>query len=71
MSQEKFAIGVLGLSYTTYQRWLHRSFNPSYQTLRRLEKLVRTDVPATLTARTDPVLAELWDNAKDAAYDRL
>ena len=25
----------------------------------------------TLTARTDPVLAELWDNAKDAAYDQL
>lgn len=24
-----------------------------------------------LTARTDPVLAELWDNEKDAAYDRL
>jgi uncharacterized protein (DUF1778 family) len=24
-----------------------------------------------LTARADPVLAELWDNPKDAAYDRL
>jgi hypothetical protein len=24
-----------------------------------------------LTAQTDPVLAELWDNEKDAAYDRL
>jgi uncharacterized protein (DUF1778 family) len=24
-----------------------------------------------LTAKTDPVLAELWDNRKDAAYDRL
>ena len=23
-----------------------------------------------LTARDDPVLAELWDNEKDAAYDR-
>jgi len=23
----------------------------------------------TLTARSDPVLAELWDNEKDAAYD--
>jgi excisionase family DNA binding protein len=23
----------------------------------------------TLTARADPVLAELWDNEKDAAYD--
>ena len=24
-----------------------------------------------LTAKTDPVLAELWDNDKDAAYDRI
>jgi uncharacterized protein (DUF1778 family) len=24
-----------------------------------------------LTARSDPVLASLWDNDKDAAYDRL
>ena len=24
-----------------------------------------------LTAKADPVLAELWDNEKDAAYDRL
>jgi len=24
-----------------------------------------------LTARADPVLAELWDNRKDSAYDRL
>lgn len=24
-----------------------------------------------LTAKSDPVLAELWDNAKDAAYDQL
>jgi excisionase family DNA binding protein len=27
--------------------------------------------PAALTAETDPVLAELWDNEKDAAYDQL
>ena len=26
---------------------------------------------STLTAKTDPVLAELWDNPKDARYDRL
>ncbi len=25
----------------------------------------------TLTAKTDPVLADLWDNRKDAEYDRL
>lgn len=24
-----------------------------------------------LTAQADPVLADLWDNEKDAAYDRL
>jgi len=24
-----------------------------------------------LSAQTDPVLAELWDNEKDAAYDQL
>lgn len=24
-----------------------------------------------LTAKADPVLAELWDNRRDAAYDRL
>lgn len=24
-----------------------------------------------LTAKADPVLAELWDNERDAAYDRL
>lgn len=24
-----------------------------------------------LTAKADPVLAELWDNRKDAEYDRL
>jgi hypothetical protein len=25
----------------------------------------------SLTANTDSLLAELWDNEKDAAYDRL
>lgn len=29
------------------------------------------DVDLILSARTDPVLAQLWDNPKDAAYDRL
>jgi hypothetical protein len=24
-----------------------------------------------LTAKADPVLAELWDNRRDSAYDRL
>ncbi len=26
---------------------------------------------AKLTSKNDPVLAELWDNEKDAAYDRI
>ena len=26
---------------------------------------------SALTGRADPVLAELWDNRRDAAYDRL
>lgn len=29
------------------------------------------DVGLGLTATSDPVLAELWDNPKDAAYDDL
>lgn len=29
------------------------------------------DSVLTLTAQTDPVLAVLWDNRRDAAYDRL
>jgi uncharacterized protein (DUF1778 family) len=29
------------------------------------------DEVSALTAKTDPVLAELWDNRKDAEYDRL
>ena len=32
---------------------------------RSLERLLR------LSAEADPVLAEVWDNDKDAAYDRL
>jgi len=34
------------------------------------EEMARENLLA-LTARADPVLAELWDNPKDAAYDRL
>ncbi|HEV8639130.1 MAG TPA: hypothetical protein VG370_33400 [Chloroflexota bacterium] len=29
------------------------------------------DEAVALTAAADPVLAELWDNDRDAAYDRL
>jgi len=34
-------------------------------------ELAEQEGPYALTARDDPVLAELWDNEKDAAYDRL
>ena len=34
------------------------------------EEVARENLLA-LTAYADPVLAELWDNPKDAAYDRL
>jgi len=30
-----------------------------------------TEGMLALTAKTDPVLAELWDNRRDAEYDRL
>jgi uncharacterized protein (DUF1778 family) len=30
-----------------------------------------TESELALTAKTDPVLADLWDNPKDAAYDNL
>ena len=35
------------------------------------EDLDETDGPLALTSKTDPVLAELWDNPRDAQYDRL
>ena len=34
------------------------------------EDLGEDDGVLALTAAADPVLAELWDNPKDAAYDR-
>lgn len=34
-------------------------------------ELVEQEGLLALTAQADPVLAELWDNEKDAAYDRL
>ncbi len=40
------------------------------QDRRRHEKEGAAEVTA-LTAASDPVLAELWDNDRDAAYDRL
>lgn len=41
----------------------------------RLKRDLADEVSAAalvaLSARADPVLADLWDNAKDAAYDKL
>ncbi len=44
--------------------------------LETIEERLREDLDDTagqiaLTAKTDPVLAELWDNPRDAQYDRL
>jgi hypothetical protein len=44
--------------------------------LETIEERLREDLDDTegtlaLTSKTDPVLAELWDNRKDAQYDRL
>ena len=42
-----------------------------------LEERLREDLGGgeegllALTARADPILAPLWDNARDAAYDKL
>jgi hypothetical protein len=34
-------------------------------------ELAEQEALLALTAQVDPVLAELWDTEKDAAYDRL
>ena len=45
--------------------------------LEALEERLREDLGEgdegmlALTAKADPVLAELWENERDAAYDRL
>lgn len=38
--------------------------------IKSLRVVIRPDQEA-FAAQTDPVLAELWDNPKDAAYDQL
>jgi uncharacterized protein (DUF1778 family) len=35
------------------------------------EDLGEEEAVLALTAKADPVLAELWDNPKDSGYDRL
>ena len=72
LSQEKFAVKVLGISYSTYQRWLNKRFNPDMATLARLKALLELtdgsgEAAPALTAEADPVLARLWDNPYDNA----
>ena len=42
-----------------------------HERLARDLEAVDRDGILTLTAQADPLLAQLWDNEKDAAYDRL
>jgi len=35
------------------------------------EEIANVEALLKLSAKTDPVLAEVWDNEKDAAYDRV
>jgi excisionase family DNA binding protein len=35
------------------------------------EEIANVEVLLKLSAKADPVLAEVWDNDKDAAYDRV
>jgi hypothetical protein len=35
------------------------------------EDLEESEVGQVLSAKTDPVLASLWDNPRDAEYDRV
>jgi hypothetical protein len=37
----------------------------------QLREDLQDDEGLALTARTDPVLAELWDNPRDAQYEQL
>ena len=57
----------------------HRDVSVRQYVLEVLEEQLRKDWAEmaeregllSLTAQSDPVLSELWDNEKDAAYDRL
>jgi excisionase family DNA binding protein len=51
----------------------HRRFRKGDldKALRSGEEVANLDRLLKLTARADPVLAEIWDNENDAAYDRI
>jgi hypothetical protein len=54
-----------------------RDISVQQYVIEAIEEQLREDLGAedegvtTLTAKSDPVLAELWDNPRDSAYDRL
>lgn len=54
-----------------------RDLSVGQYVLDAIEERLREDLGSeaegllALTAKADPILATLWDNAKDAAYDRL
>jgi len=51
----------------------HRRFRKEDldRALRPRQEAASLDRLLKLTAKADPVLAEIWDNEKDAAYDRI
>lgn len=58
----------------------YRTGNRGHRRFRReeLDKVMKRDISeneteglVALTAMADPVIAEIWDNDKDAAYDRV
>lgn len=58
----------------------YRTSGRGHRRFRReeLDKVMKRDMPeneteglVALTAMADPVLAEIWDDDKDAAYDRV
>jgi excisionase family DNA binding protein len=51
----------------------HRRFRKEDldRALRPGEEVASLETLLKLSAKVDPVLAEIWDNEKDAAYDRI
>lgn len=81
------AAEYLRVSKRTIYRLCHDGELMGYRTSRRgywrfrkedLDKALKKSIPegemedlAALTATTDPALAEIWHNERDAAYDRI
>jgi excisionase family DNA binding protein len=51
----------------------HRRFRKEDidKALHPVEESTNLEALLRLSAKTDPVLAEVWDNERDAAYDRI